>query len=47
MPPPHSRLEVAKKVMELLMEWGIDKKLFSFTLDDASANENMQLNLKD
>ena len=47
MPPPHLGLELAKKVMELLMEWGIDKKLFSFTLDDASANDNMQLNLKD
>ena len=47
MPPPHSGVELAKKIMGLLCEWGIDRKVFSLTLDNASANDNMQLNLKD
>ena len=46
MPPPHSGVELAKKIMELLTEWKIDKKIFSLTLDNASANDNMQLNLR-
>ena len=45
--PPHLGIEIVKKIMELLLEWGIDKKVFSFTLDNASTNDNMQLNPKD
>ena len=46
MSPPHSRHELARKVMELLFEWKIDKKVFSLTLDNSLTNDNMQLNLK-
>nr|GMC77807.1 zinc finger BED domain-containing protein RICESLEEPER 2-like [Ipomoea batatas] len=31
---------LAKKLLECLKEWGIEKKLFSITLDNASANDN-------
>jgi len=45
--PPHSGSQLALKVMELLREWGIDRKVFSLTLDNASANDNMQNYLKE
>ena len=32
---------------DLLKDWGIDKKVFSLTLDNASANDCMQQFLKD
>jgi hypothetical protein len=41
-PPPHSRLELAKVVYDFLVDWGIEGKIFSLTLDNASANDNMQ-----
>ena len=47
MPPPHSGFELSKKVFEFLKEWGIDKKVFSLTLDNASANDCMQDYLKE
>ncbi|KAG7588913.1 Ribonuclease H-like superfamily [Arabidopsis suecica] len=47
MPPPHSGFELAKKVLSCLEDWGIEKKIFSLTLDNASANDNMQSILKD
>ena len=40
--PPHSGVELAQKIMFFLKEWGIEKKKFSITLDNASANDNMQ-----
>lgn len=46
-PPPHSGLELAKTVFEFLQEWGIEKKIFSLTLDNASSNDNMQELLKE
>ncbi|CAK8576547.1 unnamed protein product [Lathyrus sativus] len=45
--PPHSGPQLALKVMELLREWGIERKVFSLTLDNASANDNMQNYLKE
>ena len=39
MPPPHTGLELSKKMYDLLKDWGIDKKVFSITLDNASAND--------
>jgi hypothetical protein len=39
MPPPHSGFELYKKLNSLLVEWGIDNKLFSITLYNASAND--------
>ncbi|CAL8176331.1 unnamed protein product [Prunus armeniaca] len=38
MPPPHSGVALSEKINTLLTEWGIEKKLFSITLDNASAN---------
>ncbi|XP_058181153.1 zinc finger BED domain-containing protein RICESLEEPER 2-like [Rhododendron vialii] len=38
-PPPHSGVALKEKVYDLLVKWGIVNKLFSFTLDNASAND--------
>ncbi|CAN7043041.1 unnamed protein product, partial [Brassica rapa subsp. trilocularis] len=45
-PPPHSGVAIAIKLIELLREWGLEKKVFSLTVDNASANDNMQSILK-
>lgn len=42
MDPPHSGVELAKRVHIILIDLGIDKKVFSITLDNASANDSMQ-----
>lgn len=53
MPPPHTGLALCEKVFNLLVEWNIEDKLFSCTLDNASSNDlfvdtlKYQLNLKD
>ena len=47
MPPPHSGVELAVKLFESFKEWGIEKKIFSLTLDNASSNDNMQDILKE
>ncbi|WOK99873.1 hypothetical protein Cni_G08585 [Canna indica] len=39
MPPPHSGIELNNKINSLLTEWAIEGKLFSVTLDNASAND--------
>ncbi|KAB2619736.1 hypothetical protein D8674_041250 [Pyrus ussuriensis x Pyrus communis] len=39
MPPPHTGVALSEKLKALLVEWGIEKKLFSITLDNASAND--------
>ncbi|XXG50881.1 hypothetical protein AAC387_Pa02g4780 [Persea americana] len=39
MQPPHSSSAIAERVSTLLNEWGIEKKLFSITLDNASSND--------
>jgi hypothetical protein len=46
MPPPHNSASLAKKICSLLEEWGIDKNVFSITLDNASVNELCVVNLK-
>ncbi|XP_054816849.1 zinc finger BED domain-containing protein RICESLEEPER 2-like [Prosopis cineraria] len=46
MEPPHSGHELASKVFECLYEWGIEKKVFTITLDNASANDCMAEILK-
>jgi hypothetical protein len=46
MPPPHNGASLAEKICSLLEEWGIDKKVFSITLDNASANDLCVVNLK-
>ncbi|KAF7812937.1 zinc finger BED domain-containing protein RICESLEEPER 2-like [Senna tora] len=47
MEPPHTGIELANKVFECLKQWGIDRKVFSLTLDNAYANDNMQDILKE
>ncbi|XP_017970004.1 PREDICTED: zinc finger BED domain-containing protein RICESLEEPER 2 [Theobroma cacao] len=52
MPPPHSGVTLSEKIYALLVEWGIESKLFSITLDNASANDTfvdllkVQLNMR-
>ncbi|XP_043698432.1 zinc finger BED domain-containing protein RICESLEEPER 2-like isoform X3 [Telopea speciosissima] len=38
MPPPHTCVHICDMVSKMLCEWGIEQKLFSITLDDASAD---------
>ncbi|KAK2642044.1 hypothetical protein Ddye_023807 [Dipteronia dyeriana] len=50
--PPHDGVSLAHKINTLLCEWGIEMKIFSITLDNASSNKSFvdilksQLNLK-
>jgi hypothetical protein len=46
MSPPHNGASLAEMIYRLLEEWGIDKKVFSITLDNASANDLCVVNLK-
>ena len=46
MPPPHIGFELSKKINEFLQDWGLEKKIFSLTLDNASANDVLQNTLK-
>ena len=46
MPPPHIGFELSKKINEFLLDWGLEKKIFSLTLDNASANDVLQNTLK-
>ena len=39
MPPPHSVIAICERIYNLLVDWKIDHKLFSCTLDNASAND--------
>ncbi|XP_013610927.1 PREDICTED: zinc finger BED domain-containing protein RICESLEEPER 3-like [Brassica oleracea var. oleracea] len=45
-PPPHTGASIAMKLMEILKEWGLEKKVFTVTVDNATANDNMQVFLK-
>jgi hypothetical protein len=40
-PPPHTGANLAEKMLCLLKEWGIERKVFSLTLDNASNNDAM------
>jgi len=46
MPFPYTGFELFKKVYELLQDWGIEKKIFSITLDNAFANDVLQNTLR-
>lgn len=52
MPPPHNGISLSEKVYSMLADWGIEGKLFSITLDNASANDTfvnilkLQLNVR-
>ena len=39
--PPHTGEAIAKKIFDILKEWGLERRVFSLTLDNASANDNM------
>lgn len=45
-PPPHNGRNISRKIVELLTEWGLEKKVFTVTVDNASSNDNMQYILK-
>jgi hypothetical protein len=47
MAPSYNRSSLCKKVLTMIQEWGIDTKIFSITLDNASTNDNFVLLLKD
>jgi len=44
--PPHTGIALEATLFDCLKQWGIDKKIFSIILDNASANDNMQEHLK-
>lgn len=46
MKPPHTGIALEAALFDCLKQWGIDKKIFSITLDNASANDNMKDHLK-
>ncbi|KAJ4831627.1 hypothetical protein Tsubulata_044752 [Turnera subulata] len=39
MPTPHTGLALAEKITSFLVDWGIEKKVFTITLDNASNND--------
>ncbi|KAL2895357.1 Zinc finger BED domain-containing protein RICESLEEPER 2 [Bienertia sinuspersici] len=39
LPPPHSGVHMSDEVCSMLKEWGIQKKIMSITLDNASSND--------
>ncbi|KAK9195172.1 hypothetical protein WN943_003291 [Citrus x changshan-huyou] len=39
MPTPHTGVALAEKILSLLCEWGIEKRIFSLTVDNASSND--------
>uniref|UniRef100_A0A1J3ESW8 Putative AC transposase n=4 Tax=Noccaea caerulescens TaxID=107243 RepID=A0A1J3ESW8_NOCCA len=43
---PHTGDEMANKVMECMKDWGVEKKVFSITLDNAGNNNSMLRLLK-
>ncbi|KAM3221312.1 hypothetical protein P3L10_020580 [Capsicum annuum] len=46
MVPPHTRVELAATIYDCLKKWGIDRKVFSITLDNATNNDSLQTILK-
>jgi len=46
MKPPHTGVELESIVFDFLKQWGIDKRIFSITLDNASTNNTLQDILK-
>jgi len=45
MESPHTSHDLAQKIFALLLDWRIDRKVFSITLGNVSANEVLQKNL--
>ncbi|XP_027768504.1 zinc finger BED domain-containing protein DAYSLEEPER-like [Solanum pennellii] len=40
--PPHTGVEMAAVIYDCLKEWNIDKKVFSITLDNVTANDRLK-----
>ena len=47
MQPPHTMYDLLLKVLQFLQDWGIERKIFSITIDNASSNDSMQNLLKE
>lgn len=45
--PPHTGASIATTVIDVLAEWGMDRKLFCVTVDNASSNDSFVSNLKE
>jgi Domain of unknown function (DUF4413) len=45
-PPPHSAMVLCEIIHDMLKEWGIDRKVFSITMDNALNMDNMQERLR-
>ncbi|CAN0838658.1 Putative AC transposase [Linum grandiflorum] len=45
--PPHAAFEMKLVIYRMLKEWGIENKIFTITLDNASNMTNMQTELRD
>lgn len=41
MPPPHSGAVLGPLMIDFLKEWGIEKMIFSLTLDNAGCNKGV------
>ena len=39
MPPPHNGVSLAEKILLLMKDWDLDKKVMCLTLDNASSND--------
>ncbi|KAL3347819.1 hypothetical protein AABB24_021458 [Solanum stoloniferum] len=46
-PPPHSGAVLGPLLIEFVEKWGIEKKIFSLTLDNATCNKGVVTNLKE
>ncbi|KAM3343757.1 hypothetical protein P3S68_025847 [Capsicum galapagoense] len=46
MVPPHTGVELAATIYDCLKKWGIDRKVLSITLDNATNNDSLQTILK-
>ncbi|XP_013624505.1 PREDICTED: zinc finger BED domain-containing protein RICESLEEPER 2-like [Brassica oleracea var. oleracea] len=42
LPPPHNGMSVTLHLLDSLKEWGLKKKVFAITLDNATSNDSMQ-----
>ncbi|XP_062003222.1 zinc finger BED domain-containing protein RICESLEEPER 2-like [Rosa rugosa] len=47
LPPPHTGVAIADTIFKCLHDWGIENKICTITLDNASANDAAVRNLKD
>lgn len=47
LPPPHTGLMISDTIFSCLSEWGIENKITTITLDNASSNDYAVRNLKD